>query len=260
MTRRYSLLFLIGIVIGVSLAADSSLACICMGADGRTMREVAISQIQGRNASTIIFEGSVQRQELETGPIGAPASAVSMTMEGTHRRVYFQGVHAYRGLAAEETTVLTGMGLGDCGFDFETGKQYLVFAVRIDADNLFTSICTGTSSLEHAGPALRFLRGEQPTPDDLLDLQSYYKKFVPRWTGMACGVVTTTDGSPLARASVNMTQVRDEPFPPSRADDPNLSKADGNFCIPNIAPGKYLLSADRDDFDNYFRWMGYFPA
>jgi hypothetical protein len=57
-----------------------------------------------------------------------------------------------------------------------------------------------------------------------------------------------------------MTQVRDEPFPPNRADDPNGSTADGGFCIPNISPGKYLLSAERSDYENYFRWMGYFPG
>jgi hypothetical protein len=114
--------------------------------------------------------------------------------------------------------------------------------------------------LEHAGPALRFLRGEQPTPDDLLDLESYYEKFVPQWRGTACGRVTKTDGTPLDKASINMTQARSEPFPPNRADDPNGSKMDGSFCIPNISPGKYLLSAERTDYDNYFRWMGYFPG
>ncbi|MFI5097720.1 MAG: carboxypeptidase-like regulatory domain-containing protein [Candidatus Acidiferrales bacterium] len=185
---------------------------------------------------------------------------MSMTTAGTHRAVYFQVVRAYRGLASEKVAVLTGIGLGDCGFDFETGKQYLVYADRIDADKLFTSICTGTSSLEQAGPALRFLRGEQPTPDDLLDLQTYYGKFMPQWTGKVCGRVTRPDGNPLGKASVNMTQVRDEPFPPNRADDPNGSNADGSFCIPNISPGKYLLCAESADYHNYFRWMGYFPG
>lgn len=259
MAKQCSVLSLIGIAIGLTFTASSGLACTCMGADGKTMREVAAWHSQGKNTSKVIFEGFVEKQELKIGPIGAPA-AMSMTMAGSHRAVYFQVVRAYRGLASEKAVVLTGMGLGDCGFDFETGKQYLVYADRIDADNLFTSICTGTSSLEHAGPALRFLRGEQPAPDDLLDLQSYYKKFVPQWTGRACGFVTKEDGTPLGKASINMTQVRDEPFPPNRADDPNGSETDGRFCIASISPGTYLLSAERADYENYFRWMGYFPG
>ena len=82
-----------------------------------------------------------------------------MTMSGAHRAVSIRVLRAYRGQASGDMTVLTGMAPGDCGFDFETGKQYVVYADRIDAKNLFTSICSGTSQLEHAGPTLRFLRG-----------------------------------------------------------------------------------------------------
>jgi len=224
------------------------------------MREVAASNSQGPNAGKIIFEGFVEKQELKSGPIGAPASAMSMTMAGAHRAVSFRVLRSYRGLKSEKVIVLTGMGLGDCGFDFETEKRYLVYADRIDADNLFTSICTGTSSLEEAGPALRFLRGEQPTPDDSLDAQTYYEKFHPRWTATACGRVSKPNGTPLDQASVEMTQVRDEPFPPKRESDPNLSKTDGSFCIPNISPGKYVLTAERGVYDANFRWMGYYPG
>jgi hypothetical protein len=231
-----------------------------MRAGGKTMREVSVSYSQGPNASKVIFEGLVEKQEIKSGSIGAPATAMSMTMAGAHRAVSFRLLRTYQGLAPEKVTVLTGMGLGDCGFDFETGKQYLVYADRIDANNLFTSICTGTSRLEEAGPALRFLRGEQPMPDDLLDVQSYYKKFNPQWNATVCGRVTKPDGTPLDRASVEMTQVRDEPLPPKRASDPNLSKPDGSFCIPNISPGKYVLTAERGVYDDYFRWMGYYPG
>jgi hypothetical protein len=224
------------------------------------MREVAVSNSQGPNAGKVIFEGFVEKQELKTGPIGAPTTAMSMTTAGAHRAVYFQVVRAYRGLASEKTIVVTGMGFGDCGFDFETGKQYLVYADRIDADNLFTSICTSTSPLEQAGPALRFLRGEQPTLDDLLDVQSYYQKFMPQWTGTVCGHATKSDGTPFDGASIEMTEARGEPFPAFRTGDPNLSKPDGSFCIRGLRPGTYLLTGERIDSENFFRWMGYYPG
>lgn len=169
-------------------------------------------------------------------------------------------LRAYRGNASGKVIVLTGLGGGDCGFDFETGKQYLVYASRVNTEILFTSICSGTSSLEEAGPALRYLRGEPPTPDDLLDPQSYYKKFGSQQYGTACGRVTRPDGSALGEASVDMTQVRDEPFPPKSASDPDLSKPDGSFCIPGISPGKYVLTAETTDFDHDFRWMGYYAG
>lgn len=57
-----------------------------------------------------------------------------------------------------------------------------------------------------------------------------------------------------------MTQMRDERFPPETASDPNLSKPDGTFCIPYISPGKYLLTAEKTDFDSEIRWIGYYPG
>jgi hypothetical protein len=222
------------------------------------MRETVAAYSAG--ATQVIFEGSVEKQELQSGSPGVPAAVLSMTGFGSHRTVTFNVLHAYRGLVVANIRVLTGLGGGDCGFDFEIGKKYLVYASRVNTETLFTSICSGTSSLEEAGPALRFLRGEPPTPDDLLDLQSYYKKFGAQQYGTACGRVTRLDGSPLGGASVDMTQERDDPFPPKSASDPDMSQPDGSFCIPGISPGKYMLTAERMDFDHDLRWMGYYPG
>lgn len=241
------------------LATVNSFACWCGGRNSKsTMRETVGAYSAG--ATQVIFEGSVEKQELQSGSPGVPASALSMTGFGSHRAVTFNVLRAYRGVAVSSVTVLTGLGGGDCGFDFETGKKYLVYASRVNTETLFTSICSGTSSLEEAGPALRFLRGEPPTPDDLLDLKSYYEKFEAQEYGTACGRVTRLDGSPLGGASVDMTQVRDEPFPPKSASDPDMSKPDGSFCIPGISPGKYMLTAETTDFDHDLRWMGYYPG
>lgn len=107
-----------------------------------------------------------------------------------HRVVSVRVVHTYRGAVAGTVSVSTGGGEGDCGFDFETGSQYLVYADKVDNESLVTSICSGTSLLAHADAALRVLRGEPPTQGDLLDGETYYKKFGPLWTGTVCGRVT----------------------------------------------------------------------
>jgi len=261
MGRLRFFLFLLSVGMGLNLAAVSALACTCLGAyDAKTMRDTAIWYSGGSNASKIVFEGAVEKQELKTGSMGAPGNAMSMTTSGAHRAVYMRVLRSYRGQVSDTVIVLTGMGDADCGFDFETGNQYLVYADRIDAGHLFTSICAGTSPSERAGPALRYLRGEKPTPDDLIDIKSYYAKFGPQWTGTACGRVTMPDGSPFAEGSIEMTQIRDEPFPPKSADDPNLSTPDGSFCVEYIAPGKYVLTAEAVDYKTDSRWMGYYPG
>jgi hypothetical protein len=104
------------------------------------------------------------------------------------------------------------------------------------------------------------LRREQPTPDDLLDGETYYKKFGPLWTGSVCGRLTEADGTPLGQAWVDMTRVRDEPFTMNTAADSDQSKADGSFCIRYLRPGKYLLTAERLDVKDYIRWAAYYPG
>lgn len=259
MGKWHRISYSLGISTFLIFATVNASACWCGGRNSKsTVRETVAAYSAGTNQ--VIFEGSVEKQELKSGSPGAPSTALSMTGFGSHREVTFNVLRAYRGNASGSITVLTGLGGGDCGFDFETGKQYLVYASRVNTEVLFTSICSGTSSLEDAGPALRFLRGEPPTPDDLLDPQSYYKKFTSQQFGTACGRVTKLDGNALGKASVDMTQVRDDPFPPKSASDPNMSKPDGSFCIPGISPGKYVLTAETTDFDHDFRWMGYYPG
>lgn len=259
MAKRHRTSFSLGIAAFLIFGTVNAFACFCGGRNSKsTMRETVAAYSAG--ATQVIFEGSVEKQELKSGSPGPPQGALSMSTFGSHRIVTFNVLHTYRGLAASSATVLTGLGGGDCGFDFETGRKYLVYANRVNTEILFTSICSGTSSLEETGPALRYLRGEPPTPDDLLDPQSYYEKFGSQQYGTACGRVTKVDGSPLGKASVDMTQVRDEPFPPKSASDPDMSKPDGSFCIPSISPGKYVLTAETTDFDHDFRWMGYYAG
>jgi hypothetical protein len=257
--RGFFLLF--GIVLFLNFSAVGSFACTCFGSNNaKTMRDAAAWFSEGAHASKFIFEGSVNKQEVKDGSIGAPATAMSMTSSGQYRAVSVHVMHAYRGDASGDVTVITGVGGGDCGFDFETGKSYLIYASKTGDGMFFTSMCSGTSAMEDAGAELRVLRGEAPTADDLMDRYAYYLKYLPQRSSTACGRVAMADGSPFARASVDMTQIRGESLRPRSAEEPDLSKPDGSFCIRGIYPGRYVLTAKKLDFDRDLRWMGYYPG
>src|SRR5439155_26090646 len=144
--------------------------------------------------------------------------------------------------------------------------EYLIYADPMaSADealaaegDFFTSICSGTAPLEHAAPDLRFLRGEPPAPEDLLDGKSYYERALPLWTGKVCGQIADANGKPLAGALLSLWQVRDEPFPSSKTIDG--SEQDGTFCSSPVFPGKYLLTAEKYDWDEGTRLMGFYPG
>jgi hypothetical protein len=80
--------------------------------------------------------------------------------EYSQLKVSFSIEQNFRGIAGSVTEVITGLGDFDCGFHFERGERYLVYAHRIEEDKrLYTSICTRTRSLSEAGEDLKYLRG-----------------------------------------------------------------------------------------------------
>jgi hypothetical protein len=239
-------------------------ACTCGGPFTATrnptnMRETAASVVDSEKVTRVIFEGVVEHQEMEHGSANVPQTAMSMTFSGGHRIVSFRASRVYRGPHQQHFTVFTGSGGGDCGYDFDTGKKYLVFADKSGTDELSTNICTPTALANDASPYLRYLRGESPAREDLLDLATYHKQFYAKRWGTVCGRITGLDNKPIAKARVEMTEIRDEPFPPRTASDPDLSKSDGTYCIQAL-PGRYVLTAEVSDFDHSSRLIGFYPG
>lgn len=208
------------------------------------MREWAEATISATSGSDVIFEGRVERQE--------PASIDILQLvndphpeSAFHRTVFFAVTRVYRGSESETLKVKTGWGGGDCGFDFVTGKEYLVYADQLDDGTLEAGICSHTKSLQEAGPELRVLRGEPASSEDLLDQKVYYEQVSSKWTGTACGKVTAASGKPLKDVSLELIPVREGPF--QGEGDHAIAEANGSFCFKYVDPEKFLLSAEGTD-------------
>jgi protocatechuate 3,4-dioxygenase beta subunit len=227
------------------------------------MREVA-EWYATRPDVALIFEGKVVKQEVRSGSLGGPPTAMSMTLSGKYRVEEFDVTRVFRGTNQVHLSIVTGLGTGDCGYDFWPGESYLVYAISWPGGIWFTSICSGTSAIEDSGTAVRFLRGEKPTADDLLSPQEYqkqyYEKVLPKRTGSVCGQVLKPDGSPLKGASVELWEPRNDDLPPRGGSDPNTSSEAGHFCVENVPPGKYFLTAESSDFDDWARYIGFYPG
>jgi hypothetical protein len=59
---------------------------------------------------------------------------------------------SWKGADTTQVTVVTGLGGGDCGYSFETGKEYLVYAHQ-SGNNWTTNICTRTDLAASPGTA-----------------------------------------------------------------------------------------------------------
>ena len=76
----------------------------------------------------------------------------------SNRLVRFLVKESFRGVNTPELEVTTGMGGGDCGFGFQIGKEYLVYAYPGEGKKLATGICTRTSLLTKADEDLAYIK------------------------------------------------------------------------------------------------------
>src|SRR6266496_2084402 len=136
--RNYRILFA-GIV--VLLAAPVGLACDCGLTDASKPFKQVVSQ--ARNKSIAVFSGTVVTIDRKPGDL--------------YVAVRFRITEIWKGSLSDEVTVFTGQGGGDCGYKFEVGQQYLVYAYRYNRTKLGTNICQRTESLLGATQDLRVL-------------------------------------------------------------------------------------------------------
>lgn len=65
---------------------------------------------------------------------------------------------AWKGVSSRRQTLVTGRGGGDCGFEFQPGIDYLVYAYPPGQDGCQTNICTRTREAEYAAEDLAYLQ------------------------------------------------------------------------------------------------------
>jgi len=75
------------------------------------------------------------------------------------RFVRFEVVATFRGDQKAKAEIVTGLGGGDCGYRFNEGETYLVYARHNKQDQrLYTSTCTRTRPLSRAAEDLKYIR------------------------------------------------------------------------------------------------------
>jgi len=148
-----------GLIVGMALMTQSAFACSCaLPRPGLTESEIIRSR---SNLATSVFVGTVTTNH-KTGFIITNAikklllsglgtfSKDSLNAEGEFSHIAtFRVQTSIKNAASPEVRVTTGhFGGGLCGFMFEVGKSYLVYAYG--EPNLETNICSKSKELEYA--------------------------------------------------------------------------------------------------------------
>jgi hypothetical protein len=147
MLKRIILIIAVLTVSLLSVFSASVEACTC----GSTFS--GSQPCQAYWSSAAVFAGkvtdiSIISQDFGNGLIGNRGKVVHFLIE-----------QSFRGVQGTDVEVLTGMGGGDCGYDFRQGERYFVYAYRNPNDGkLGARICGRTRPLSNASADLEYAR------------------------------------------------------------------------------------------------------
>lgn len=125
----------------VLFASNSARGCTC----DLPPLDKAIRQqvIEARRNAKSVFTGKVLVVE---SPAELFYTKVTMEIQSA-----WKGTHTYK------LIILTGRGGGDCGYRFEVGETYLVYAYQYNKSYLGTNICQRTNVLHNELVDLKYL-------------------------------------------------------------------------------------------------------
>jgi hypothetical protein len=170
----------------------------------------------------VVFSGTVTKVEEIRVPAGRPDAFYSK------RRVLISVEESFRGDVSGVVPIATGAGGGDCGYHFEEGGSYLIYAYKNEEGQLSTGICSRTRPIEKAEEDLEFIRGlDKAKP--VGTVFGNVLEYKPRRSDDN----VRTQPLPLAGISVFLSN--------ERTKYEAKTKEDGTFRFDDLPPGEFIL-------------------
>ncbi|HEV2663887.1 MAG TPA: hypothetical protein VG324_03205, partial [Blastocatellia bacterium] len=142
------------ILISVAAFEETGLACSCAGSEGPSAAY--------RSAKAVFLGSAVERtpqtRKIGVYPVSGKNAGKREEIEVEGYSVTFEIEETFKGLKGKSVKIATDAGGGSCGYYFEVGKEYLVYAYGASEDSLRTNICTRTRSASKAQDDLGLLR------------------------------------------------------------------------------------------------------
>jgi Carboxypeptidase regulatory-like domain len=160
------------------------------------------------------------RKLLEAAKSHADLVKAFYAILGNGRRVRLTVRTAYRGEEDEDETVEIWTPFDDCGFDFQTGETYLVYADDDEKSGMVsTSSCSGTKRLSDAGGDLAYLYFFKNNGDDSARLDGF----------------DASNQTPTPGVLIELKSDRGSRF--------TETAADGRFVFDGLEAGDYSIAA-----------------
>lgn len=218
---------MVRILVGLILPGIG-LACSCAGSS---------PPCQEAWRASVVFAGTVVDLSRDTMQPDSKGLVPVNGFLGTH--AIFEVAEGFIGMQSrgKRIEIRTGMGGGDCGYRFQRGEKYVVYANENKEGMLVTSICSRTSPEDRAQADLAYLR-QLPNAGPL----GYVYGIVgngeaPSQFNQALGMLLP---SGIADAAVTLTG--------SGRQTRLVTQDDGAFRFDDLTPGKYNVLVAKDGY------------
>ena len=124
---------------------------------------LTLANIDAYACSCIPFGNESVAQQVNKAKTDARAVFSGKVLEVIKKPEIYQTIvklrvdNSWKGNLSKEVTVLTGSDSALCGYNFEVGQSYLIYANGADANNLQTNICTRTAKFSQAKADVKVL-------------------------------------------------------------------------------------------------------
>lgn len=206
-------------VLVILLTASSAFSCSCIS-NG--------PPCQSFGNTAAVFIGTPTEVKQTT------AKLTSSDEEYPQRLFTFQVQEPFRGVNTAQIEVRTGMGGGDCGYNFRLGERYLVYASFDAANGLYgTSICTRTRPVSDAAEDLEYISGlKDRAPGATLSGElRRYRRNLETEEMQQLGTLTNIKISITSEGRSFTTRTDDH----------------GRYQLNRLEPGQYVVKAELPD-------------
>lgn len=154
----------------LAMPLSSAWACSCAGPAADPCYRAGLAAAAFSGSVLAITDQPSQRLPTPAGVGPIAASRVrageQIRFEPGVRRVRMRVGEVLSGVSPGqlEVEIVTGFGGGDCGYAFQAGAQYVVYAYRDSQGRLATGICSGTRPVEEASKDIAYFRRMAQAP------------------------------------------------------------------------------------------------
>jgi 5-hydroxyisourate hydrolase-like protein (transthyretin family) len=176
-----------------------------------------------------------EAESVFTGTVAAIGQEMVTRFDQTYAQnlVQFDAVTVWRGTAGDPVQVRTGMGGGDCGYNFKVGQTYIVYTYRAEDGRLETGICNRTAPIDKASEDLEYIRSLPPASKDALG------QIVGQASRQELDATTgSTATNERAKRPITVTLTGRQQF--------TIESRDGRFDA-RVPPGKYKVDVRAPD-------------